>query len=231
MGAIAQPGSTKYSVVDSRSVMFCPQCKAEYRPGFTRCSDCDVDLVERLPEAGRGSTMDVADGSLWEVWRGEDQDECVSICERLKVAEIPFKVMQHRRQFLKGLERSFKIGVPPKFRSEAKEVIEKGRLDFTDEGADQRVMELQVEDDLVSDRDTDSDWEAKDWRPEHATVEVWSEATPRHSWMIESSLKENNIHARVETSDNGSRKIFVKPDDESRARKIVHEIKDGTPPK
>ena len=29
--------------------MFCPLCKAEYRPGFTRCSDCDVDLVETLP--------------------------------------------------------------------------------------------------------------------------------------------------------------------------------------
>jgi hypothetical protein len=30
--------------------MFCPECQAEYRPGFTRCSDCDVDLVEKLPE-------------------------------------------------------------------------------------------------------------------------------------------------------------------------------------
>jgi len=29
--------------------MFCPQCKAEYRVGFTRCSDCDVDLVDYLP--------------------------------------------------------------------------------------------------------------------------------------------------------------------------------------
>ena len=29
--------------------MFCPECRAEYRPGFTRCSDCDVPLVERLP--------------------------------------------------------------------------------------------------------------------------------------------------------------------------------------
>ena len=27
--------------------MFCPQCKAEYRPGFTECSDCNVALVER----------------------------------------------------------------------------------------------------------------------------------------------------------------------------------------
>ena len=29
--------------------MFCPQCRAEYRAGFTRCSDCDVDLVHDLP--------------------------------------------------------------------------------------------------------------------------------------------------------------------------------------
>jgi len=29
--------------------MFCPQCKAEYRVGFTRCSDCDVELVKELP--------------------------------------------------------------------------------------------------------------------------------------------------------------------------------------
>ena len=29
--------------------MFCPQCKAEYRAGFTKCSDCDVELVKQLP--------------------------------------------------------------------------------------------------------------------------------------------------------------------------------------
>jgi hypothetical protein len=29
--------------------MFCPQCKAEYRAGFARCSDCDVELVKELP--------------------------------------------------------------------------------------------------------------------------------------------------------------------------------------
>ena len=29
--------------------MFCPGCKTEYRSGFSRCADCDVPLVERLP--------------------------------------------------------------------------------------------------------------------------------------------------------------------------------------
>jgi hypothetical protein len=29
--------------------MFCPSCRSESRPGFTRCPDCDVELVESLP--------------------------------------------------------------------------------------------------------------------------------------------------------------------------------------
>ncbi|RPJ81987.1 MAG: DUF2007 domain-containing protein [Acidobacteria bacterium] len=28
--------------------MICPNCKAEYREGYTVCSDCEVPLVERL---------------------------------------------------------------------------------------------------------------------------------------------------------------------------------------
>ena len=29
--------------------MFCPKCRTEYRPGFTRCADCGVELTETLP--------------------------------------------------------------------------------------------------------------------------------------------------------------------------------------
>lgn len=29
---------------------YCPECRSEYRPTFNRCADCDVELVERLPE-------------------------------------------------------------------------------------------------------------------------------------------------------------------------------------
>ena len=29
--------------------MYCPKCRGEYREGFTRCADCDVDLVDELP--------------------------------------------------------------------------------------------------------------------------------------------------------------------------------------
>jgi hypothetical protein len=29
--------------------MFCPVCGDEYRPGFTRCADCDVELTDAPP--------------------------------------------------------------------------------------------------------------------------------------------------------------------------------------
>jgi hypothetical protein len=41
--------------------MFCPICKAEYRQGFTRCNDCDADLVETLPPEPSKSTPEFVD--------------------------------------------------------------------------------------------------------------------------------------------------------------------------
>jgi hypothetical protein len=39
---------------------FCPVCHFEYRPGFTRCSDCGVPLVDTLsPEPRPAATGDV----------------------------------------------------------------------------------------------------------------------------------------------------------------------------
>jgi len=31
--------------------MFCPNCKAEYREGYTVCAECQVPLVDKLPES------------------------------------------------------------------------------------------------------------------------------------------------------------------------------------
>ena len=53
--------------------MFCPECTIEYRDGFTRCSDCDVELVATLPEP-----------------EGEPDLELVKIYETGNPALVPF---------------------------------------------------------------------------------------------------------------------------------------------
>ena len=55
--------------------MYCPQCKAEYRQGFTRCSDCDVELVGNYVEAVRhplAKKMAMGDKYGARLWRGTD---------------------------------------------------------------------------------------------------------------------------------------------------------------
>src|SRR6267143_3026603 len=116
-----------------QGLMFCAQCKAEYLPGVTRCSDCNVALVEHLPESKFDSDGVLSDANLRGVWSGEDQNECVSICARLREVEIPFKGIQHKRRFLKGVDEHFGIGVPSEFWGQAKKIIDGNRVEFTDE--------------------------------------------------------------------------------------------------
>jgi hypothetical protein len=78
--------------------MFCPDCESEYRPDFTRCSDCDVDLVAELSK--RQADVDLS--TLKSVWSGKDQERCVGLCDKFSAAGIPFKVDQRRPQDFKG---------------------------------------------------------------------------------------------------------------------------------
>lgn len=60
--------------------MFCPQCKTEYRPGFTRCADCRVDLVDQLPEEPREKRGEkIGNLKLVQVLQTNDRSDVPSI--------------------------------------------------------------------------------------------------------------------------------------------------------
>lgn len=52
--------------------MFCPQCELEYRFGYLRCTDCDVDLVEALADPEPGGAAELGEEKLAEVSRFMD---------------------------------------------------------------------------------------------------------------------------------------------------------------
>jgi hypothetical protein len=74
--------------------MFCPQCKAEYRQGFYRCADCDVDLVDELRVKQVPAASASMDAGVRVLWRGISQDSCVSVCLELRNKGIPYQVAE-----------------------------------------------------------------------------------------------------------------------------------------
>ena len=44
--------------------MFCPSCKDEFRPGFTRCATCNVDLVDSLSDVATAPVKEKTSGIL-----------------------------------------------------------------------------------------------------------------------------------------------------------------------
>src|SRR5215470_8738087 len=101
--------------------MVCPQCHAEYRPGFTHCTDCDVDLVYELPKK-RGDSLESRQGPplghneedpFCSFWQGDDARLHAELCTVLDEAGIPHKtVRRHDHLFNLNNYPAFQIGVP-----------------------------------------------------------------------------------------------------------------------
>ncbi len=98
--------------------MFCPQCQAEYRPGFTRCADCDVELVNELPSKAVLSSEQTAPGDQAEdpfcsFWSGDDPRIHAELCELLDKESIPHKTVR-REDHLFHISKypAFQVGIP-----------------------------------------------------------------------------------------------------------------------
>ena len=78
--------------------MFCPKCGDEYRPGFTRCADCDVDLVEKLPP----TLEDAEPPELVTVLETGDQSMAAVARSVLEGANIPCIARNEKLQNLFG---------------------------------------------------------------------------------------------------------------------------------
>jgi hypothetical protein len=239
--------------------MFCPQCKAEYRPGFTRCADCDVELVAELPkhaiemrQAGEAGEYRVAGGPgdpnedpFCSFWKGDDPRVHAELCSVLDEAGIPHNTV-FRRDHLFNLRNYalYEVGVPFSMYERAENVVDQayGTGDVADAGAQEvqllperpytalrKLPETLTPADQAEIPAPPSEGQGADWYPEDATIKVWETATGEPNDFLVAALHENDIRCR--TDRNGRQVgIYVLPEDESRAREIVREVVEGTPP-
>ena len=220
--------------------MFCPVCESEYREGFTKCSDCDVDLVEHLPDDSGGSgSFDLA-----VAWRGSDPSAYSAALAALQDAEIPTQEIANHGQVAWGLaipKPQYEILVRKMDLKAALEMVApfgeraawanardiwKGRTqskELEGEGSGELTNAIDAADTPAPDDI------ASEIKPKDATSEVWSGDDRKMAETFKVCLREVGINC-VLTADGGRQRVLVLPVAESRAKEIVREIIEQTPP-
>jgi hypothetical protein len=228
--------------------MYCPSCGAEYRAGFTTCSDCQVELVSEPAGAGvpgvRGAPSQSGGFAL--IWSGANPQTYEAIREALEHAGIDARTIRAEEHLILAWSHArFEIWVPVEEAEQARELLQQlgsgeesgpGEADASETPAEGESPEGEH----------DGDERAVRARgvadPDAATAEAWPGGDAEMGEMIRASLRENGIYFSAgpdkpdgpepqseSEGDAPAEGIFVLPEDEARAKEIVREIVEGTP--
>jgi hypothetical protein len=96
--------------------MFCPNCRSEYRAGFTWCKDCDVVLVAELKPEEEPEFVD-----LVEVLSTADPGQIALIKSILESEEIPY--LPQGENFNLGRNIAVRFLVPRDYLEQAREIL------------------------------------------------------------------------------------------------------------
>jgi hypothetical protein len=217
--------------------MFCPECRAEYRPGFTRCSDCEVALIEHLEETRVHSSNPELSGTPELLWTGTDAATRDGIVDALETTQVPY----HEREDKVGVLRNWSQQVYAIFThardhraaNAALETAARRRESAPDDSGEDPphsnapLQESTQNDDEYDASDLPPDYVPEDFDPDEATAEVWSgrDATARDNLII--CLR--NIGIGSATNDSAGRlRIRVTPSLQKRAQEMIRQIADAS---
>lgn len=231
--------------------MFCPVCGAQYRPGFTVCSDCQVALVSDPPDNPSANPRPHDDSEIKSftlLWSGSDARVHAEICQALERQGIPLRSLDTDDYlFNLTMRPAHKVYVPADLVNSAREAVKKvADMEESENPAESDLLEIPADEGLEND-----DYEKYEQRrpsrrgdPEDASVEIWSGEDANLAAMIASSLRENDIpyrrdpglsdteiaEAKRASDELPAVRLLVFPEDEERASEIIREILNAAPP-
>ena len=213
-----------------QSPMLCPNCKTEYRDGFTRCSDCGAQLVEQLAAPVPTNRPQTADGPEL-LWTGSELPISGAITTALDKAGIPYHTRTRDVGLLPGLSQPvYAIFIPARHHAVAHSALDDALRQF-EEGpsqADEDAAETESATESQEEDDATPDDIPGNYDPNEATAEVWSGGDADIKNMLIASLHENGIGCELTGEDNFA--ILVMPAAAQRAREIVREVIEASPP-
>jgi len=199
--------------------MFCPFCKAEYRTGIARCSDCNFGLADSVPQNDSDPNFMVM------LWNGESLAFLEAVCAELDRVEVQVATPRVEillrdpadRYHLKHLKTfPYVLGV--------------FKRDFA---AARRILETVAENSVRSiyippvgaypqpvDKVATASHSGKYQASLEATTTICSSDDLRYVEFLEASLDGLDISFRRVYLENGGYEIQVRPADEAAARQI-----------
>jgi hypothetical protein len=213
--------------------MFCPNCGAEYRPGFTRCSDCDVALVEHLEDTDVPSNNPELSGTPELLWTGTDARTRSGIIEALEASKIAYRERNDKVGALRNWSQEvYAIFTHARDHRAANAALEEAarRRETAPEGSDAErgdsassTEELPATEDQEDLSDVPPDYVPEDFDPDDATAEIWSgqDATIRDNLIT--CLRGIGIGSAIDECA-GQLRIHVTPSSQKRAQEMIRQI-------
>jgi hypothetical protein len=207
--------------------MFCPNCKCEYIRGVRECADCGVPLVDALEPEDANPLENVR---LVSVWQGNDPSECERVKAALENAGIEFLDRDSNNfDLFVPSGSNLEIFVSTADRDAARKIIldEDGRID-PDELTPEGIESLTLPESDQPDSDGPQDL-SLEWNEDDPVTEVWNGEKEDFADTLAACLREIGIASR-KLSEASRWSLVVRPEQEARAREVVREVVEASPP-
>jgi hypothetical protein len=210
--------------------MICPKCRCEYIRGVTQCAECGVPLVDALDPApldGKGGVGAVS------VWKGNDPGDFAIIKDALEKAGI--RVVDHATAghlFFPSAPARTEIYVSGADVEQAKKVLRDlsalyGLEEMTAE--ERQALELPESDLPDAGEENLQPDSPEDWREGDPVAEVWSGDSEGLAENLTAFLREVGIGAKM-LPEADLWRLVVRLEHEARAKEVVREVMEASPP-